>query len=125
MPMTAQAPAKMIIGSSMVGWFSPTLRVDRRRGSPWKITPTTLVRQARANPPITARLRMADRLAMNTVVRSSGTPRKPPMKTKNSLTKPLNGGRPEMARDPMRKVTAVTFIGLIKPPKASMVRVPV
>ncbi|WP_246803977.1 hypothetical protein [Desulfosarcina cetonica] len=60
--MTAQAAARTTMGRSMVGPFSSTGRVVSRLGSPWKTTPTTLVKQARARPPITARPTMANRL---------------------------------------------------------------
>lgn len=43
----------------------------------------------------------------------------------HSDTKPLSGGMAEMAREPMRKHTAVMGITFARPPSTSMLRVPV
>ena len=123
-PITTQAPASTSMGTSIAGPFSFTFSAAGVRGSPWKTTPTTFVKQARARPPITARLTMARRLSTKAVL-FSATPWNPPRYIKNSLTNPLKGGSPEMAREPMRKVTPVIFMLFKSPPRASMERVPV
>jgi hypothetical protein len=57
-----QAAARTTMGSQhgMTPFFGFPGRIGLR-GSPWKTTPTTLVKQARASPPMTARLTMASK----------------------------------------------------------------
>ena len=93
-------------------------------GSPKKDTPNTLVKHAVARPPISASAIMPNVDAANSPIELL-SPLKPPIYIKSSLTNPLNGGIPDIAREPMRKARLVVGILFIKPPISSKECVPV
>jgi hypothetical protein len=121
--MATQATASASMGPSEKGPRSTAFAAPAVRSCPRKTTPSTLVKQASASPPISASPAAAT-LATRSAVAASPL-RNRAWKTSHSLTKPLSGGRPTIAAEPTRNAAAVSGIRRPRPPSRSSARVPV
>jgi hypothetical protein len=90
------------------------------RGRPRKVTPKALTKQAAASPPVSASMEAAKAAASPEAPPSRTPPRSSAWNVSHSETKPLSGGRPEIAaaRGNSQAVRACAR----QPPSSSMLR---
>ena len=95
------------------------------RGRAKNVTPKAFTKQVTARAPVMARATTAKANRMRMKMSPSMAAPMSPWYVNHSDTNPLSGGMAEMASDPTRKHRAVTGIRRARPPRTSMLRVPV
>ena len=82
--------------------------------------PNAFVKHIRARPPMSTRARMENNMASNIGSWLDANPLNNPLYIKNSDTKPLNGGNPQIASEPVRNKKDDWGIRFNKPPNDSI-----
>ncbi len=85
--------------------------------------PKALTKPAAASPPVRARTPTASVISGATRGAELPMPGSKDWKSSHSLTKPFRGGKPAMAREPIRKKSAVHGSRRIRPPSRFISRV--
>ena len=100
-----------------------TLRAFSVRASPKNVIPTAFEKHTIAIVPTIARDAIDIISIINKLISLAGIPNSIAAYIKISLIKPLNGGKPHIANEPIINRTEVFGIVLISPPKVSIFRV--
>jgi len=115
-PSRSMGPRMLQPGSRMSGGCG-------RRGTPRKATPQTLVKQMSASTPTSASTAITRADTSTSATRWPTRPLNAAAYTRNSLTNPLNGGKPQIAAEPTMNSAAVTGMRRAMPPIRSRSRV--
>src|SRR3989344_4116344 len=122
-PKRSVRSARKAMGTLIKRSLSCTFSCVSARGRARNVVPNALTKHAAARPPVRAREAALARKIIFEKTGSAAMPAKRLWKVSHSLTKPLNGGRPEMETAPMRKKAAVHGMTLMRPPYSSILRV--